>query len=495
MSVTPSFETLIEDTLVECFHDAQSEPYVTVKINSSVRNFHVYSSECRDYLSQLYYAATGKGLIRHSLEAMLSNLSARCKFTGKERKVPIRVAGDPNEKIEIDHSDGSSQSIHITRHEIAVKEAVAKFLRPAGSQALPSLPDIGDLDALWKLLNLEEEKDRILLASWMVMAMRPTGPYPILVIHGGQGSAKTTAMRYIRSLIDPVRGDTANIPRSERDLFVMASRSWIMSFDNLSFLKHDLSDALCRLATTGSYRHRKLRTDGEEFVIEACRPLILNGIEDIITRPDLLSRSIVIHFPVIPDEKRLTLTELDKRFEEDRPKVIRALAEGVQSAMKRYDQVQKIKPPRLADFAFWATAAERGLGFNDGSVIQALEQNQLDAIRTAVELDPVAQAIIEHMRKKDEWSGTITDLIVETEPSDKTPYNWPKTPTAFSGQLSRIEPALRKLDIVITKERSAEKRLIMIEKLSVSAPSDFSEDDNYVFEDQADVEYQDDHPF
>jgi hypothetical protein len=52
-------------------------------------------------------------------------------------------------------------------------------------------------------------------------------------------------------------------------------------------LPHWLSDALCRLATGGSFAVRQLYTDDEEVLFEASRPILLNGIEDVICRPDL----------------------------------------------------------------------------------------------------------------------------------------------------------------------------------------------------------------
>ena len=65
-----------------------------------------------------------------------------------------------------------------------------------------------------------------------------------------------------------------------------------------------LSDALCRLASGGSFAVRQLYTDDEEMLFQARRPVILNGIEEIASRSDLVDRLLGAHLPPIPEERR-----------------------------------------------------------------------------------------------------------------------------------------------------------------------------------------------
>jgi hypothetical protein len=51
---------------------------------------------------------------------------------------------------------------------------------------------------------------------------------------------------------------------------------------------------LCRLASGGSFAVRQLYTNDEEVLFKAARPAILNGIEDVIGRPDLGDRAIFL---------------------------------------------------------------------------------------------------------------------------------------------------------------------------------------------------------
>src|SRR5271166_2330593 len=87
--------------------------------------------------------------------------------------------------------------------------------------------------------------------------------------------------------VAPVRA----LPREERELMIAANNGHVLAFDNLSSLPGWLSDALCRLASGGSFALRRLYTDADEVLFQAARPAILNGIEDIITRQDLADRA------------------------------------------------------------------------------------------------------------------------------------------------------------------------------------------------------------
>ena len=49
---------------------------------------------------------------------------------------------------------------------------------------------------------------------------------------------------------------------------------------------------------------RRLFTDQDEILLTAARPVILNGIEDVITRPDLADRAILLMLAPIAERQR-----------------------------------------------------------------------------------------------------------------------------------------------------------------------------------------------
>ena len=133
-------------------------------------------------------------------------------------------------------------------------------------------------------LNLSNQNDFVLVVAWLLAALRSSGPYPLLAISGEQGSAKTVLSKLLRALVDPNAAPVRALPREERELMIAANNGHLLAFDNLSGLPAWLSDALCRLASGGSFAVRQLYTDDEEVLFKAARPILLNGIEDVIGR-------------------------------------------------------------------------------------------------------------------------------------------------------------------------------------------------------------------
>jgi hypothetical protein len=132
-------------------------------------------------------------------------------------------------------------------------------------------------------------------------------------------------------LVDPNVAPVRALAREERDLVIAANNSHVLAFDNLSGLPHALSDAFCRLATGASFGLRQLYTDADEVLFQAARPILLNGIEDVINRPDLADRTLFLTLPAIADHRRRSERQLWRDFEIARSRI---------------------------DFALWATACE-----------------------------------------------------------------------------------------------------------------------------------------
>jgi len=167
---------------------------------------------------------------------------------------------------------------------IGSKDSPVKFYRAQGMAALPIPSREGSMDLLRQFLNIENGSDWVMIVSWLITSMRPDRPFTVLVLQGEQGTAKSTTARLLRDLIDPSTVLSQSVPKSERDLVIAASRSWVLNFDNLSYLSPAMSDALCRLSTGGGFRTRALYTDDGERLFSSIRPIIMNGISDFATR-------------------------------------------------------------------------------------------------------------------------------------------------------------------------------------------------------------------
>jgi hypothetical protein len=179
-----------------------------------------------------------------------------------------------------------------------------RFRRAAGMLPLPVPQAGGSIEELASFLNLPSRNDFVLVLAWLLATLRAGGPYPVLAISGEQGSAKTVLSKLLKDLVDPNVAPVRALVREERDLVVAANNSHVLAFDNLSGLPHALSDAFCRLATGASFGLRQLYTDEDEVLFQAARPILLNGIDDVIGRSDLADHALFLTLPPIADHRR-----------------------------------------------------------------------------------------------------------------------------------------------------------------------------------------------
>jgi hypothetical protein len=304
--------------------------------------------------------------------------------------------------------------------------------------------------------TLASRNDFVLVVAWLLATLRPGGPYPLLAIFGEQGSAKTVLSKMLKALVDPNAAPVRALPREERELMIAANNGYLLAFDNLSGLPAWLSDALCRLASGGSFAVRQLYTDDDEVLFQAARPLLVNGIEEVITRPDLADRAIFLTLPPVADDRRQTERELWREFERARPRIIGALLDLVVHGLRTLPgTVDRL--PRMADFALWAAACETAL-WPSGTFGRGYETNRQAAMKCIIDADPVAACVREIMAERSSWTGSAADLLRAgagrgSDGISPDGRGWPKNPRALAGRLRRAQTFLRVLGIEITFSR------------------------------------------
>jgi len=95
-----------------------------------------------------------------------------------------------------------------------------RFRRAPGMLPLPVAARGGSISALRPFLNVRTTNDFVLAVAWLLAALRNCGPYPVLVLSGEQGSAKSTAAAMLRALVDPNTAPLRALPRDERNLSI-----------------------------------------------------------------------------------------------------------------------------------------------------------------------------------------------------------------------------------------------------------------------------------
>jgi hypothetical protein len=269
------------------------------------------------------------------------------------------------------------------------------------------------------------------------------------------------------------------LAREERDLVIAANNSHVLAFDNLSGLPHTLSDAFCRLATGASFGLRQLYTDADEVLFQAARPLLLNGIEAVISRPDLADRALFLTLPPIDDEHRRPERQFWRDFEVARPRILGSLLDAVAHGLRNLPRIHLAQLSRMADFALWGTACETAFS-PAGTFAWAYQANRRAAIDDLIDADPVAARVRKLMANRSMWTGSASELLsAGADLADHTLSSvsaaWPKNPRELAGRLRRAQTFLRVLGIHIafSREGRAGTRVIRIYKTPEipSAPS------------------------
>lgn len=454
----------------ELWRSPSGEPYATVPVDGH-REHHRLQRAVRDSLARTYYSVAKHVPSSAALTDALATLSGMARHDGEEHAVSVRVAGHES-AVYVDLGDSTWRAIEITAGGWQVVcDPPVRYWRPRSLRTLPAPVSGGTLDALRDLWRVDDHT-WTLLASWVVAALSPRGPYPILIEIGEQGSGKSTLGRMLRGLIDPASPELRGVPRDERDVMIGALTSHVVALDNLSGLPAWLSDALCRVATGGGLATRTLYSDLDETLIDVVRPILLTGIDQPATRGDLLDRALVVTLPAIDDRERGDEVELWNRYSAMRPATIGAVCDAVSCALARRQSVMLTRRPRMADACVWVTAAEPALGWRSGLTVDTWLGAREGASVDLVGLDPVGQALIALMERPGiEWRGTATDLLAAlgSKAPDGTRVGrpWPGSARGLVGRLRCLASDLRRigLDVVLPAgARTARERVITIRR-------------------------------
>lgn len=436
---------------VELFHDSEPKAYITFTVRDHRETHTLDSSALRRWLAHEYYQRHGTSPRPEAINMARLTLEGRAHFDGPEHDVHVRIAQDRGAVV-IDLADERWRVVRIDAAGWNVlTSSPVRFRRPAGMHALPVPERGGSIESLRDFVNIGSNQDFALLVGWLIAAFRPRGPYPVLVIQGEQGSAKSTTSRVLRRLIDPNKAALRAQPRDPRDIAIAANNAWCITLDNLSSVPNWLSDGLCRFATGGGFATRALYTNSEECLLDAQRPIILNGIDSVATRGDLLDRAVLLTLPRL--DRVREESDFWTEFDAEQPRLLGALFDAISTALRWEPEIKLGVSVRMMDAARWVAAAEPSLPWTEGTFLEAYVANRADSNELALEASPVAAEIRRFVARYSPWEGTAGELLEELDRQAgdgvKKLKVWPKTPRGLSGALRRLAPNLRAVEIQV----------------------------------------------
>lgn len=485
---------------VELFTDQYTKPYAVIRVNSHAETLSLQSQKFRNWIAKLYYDAHGGTLSSEDITSTLNVLKAEAQFNGNQRVLDVRVVGDDS-SFYYDLTNPEWQCIKISKNGWKVEAVPVVFTRYANHkpQAYPAKsypPDI--FEKFMQLVNIPDEEDRLLLKCYIISLFIPKIPKPALMLHGQQGSTKTTLQELIKSLVDPSITPTLSFPKDSTELMQKLAHNYIAYFDNVSHIPDWISDDLCKAVTGSGFSKRALYTDDDDVIYSFKRCIGFNGINLAAQKADLLDRGLIIQLERMPKDKRRKLSEIWEEFEGIRPQLLGYIMDLVVQVLKRKGEVVLKETPRMADFAEYGELISRCMGNPATKFLSAYFRNIDLQTEEVLDAHPVGAAIMSAVndgypcghcdscqqhkpkecsdsRKLTEFSGTSAELSiildrVAGELNLTNAKGWPKAPNALSRAINDVASNLKEVGISVVRRQTAAKRIIEIGKIS-SQPS------------------------
>jgi hypothetical protein len=406
------------------FSSTFGQAFVTLpRINQT---FALADTILHDWFRDRFHRHTGQPLSSRALHEILATLRARAHCNPRRYVIGIRHAARPypDPAVYIDLCNHDSESVAVTKDGWEITKSSEVFFHSTRGQLPLPRPETTNDERTTTNAFLSHPG----IQEWLIAALAPTGPYPVLILHGPPNSGKTTLAKMLRSLIDPVAAPLLPLPSRGDAISKLATRHRVLAFDHVTRMSPSATDALCRISSGCGIEA------ADAVQLDIARPIIIttprNGIGDWIPRPDLASRSIAVHLPAIetPRPEHALLSEFDSQ----RPSLLATLFTSVSEVL-----------------------ASRTQGFvrSTSHVVRALSDSSAHA-------DPLFPAILALPQPTGEWTGTATDLLNEICVTQLVNCT---TARALSQRLNLLTPALRSSGLEIEHHRKhAGDRLITL---------------------------------
>lgn len=443
--------------LADLFRAPDGTAYAALKGDGPKRAFRLDTKAFAEWLGYAYYMDTatesrpGRAASETTIRTVRSVLTGIASHQGDERPVYLRAAKHGETYlIDIGSDDWSAIEVSATGWRIVARPPV-HFWRSGTLRPLPMPVPGGDLGRLWSYANIPE-RDRPMVLAWLLDAWRPETPFAVLELTGQQGTAKSGTQTKLRRCIDPNASPLRAAPTSIENLYVSSGANWCTSLNNLSHLSAGMQDALCSLATGGGFAGRTLYTNADETLIEAKRPVVINGIVPLVTAQDLTDRVIHIDLPELSAYR--TESDVDADFEIDAPHIVGGLLDLFVRTLAALPGVSLPRPPRMADYAALGEAMHQHQGHPPGAFVDLYQSNRRESVGRSLDASPVACAVrslVDEYQGQSSliWTGTMKALLEALAHRRDGAEAWPRSPRGLGDALRRQRPALAQVGVAV----------------------------------------------
>lgn len=367
---------------------------------------------------------------------------------------------------------GDSRSIRTTKDGWEIIPSPILFRRHSHQIVQVDPTPEGDARKIFDFLNVKLE-DHLLLLVYIISLLIPGIPHPVFHPWGDFGSAKSFLCTVINLFCDPTSVTKMILNKKESDAIQIFFKHYVSVLDNLSEIPEWLSDLICQACTGSSFNKRKLYTDSDDVIFTIKHCIILNSLEMLIVKPDLMQRTITMHIekPAIVREEE----EVWRAFQESRGKILGGMFGVLVKAMGIYPTVALSNLPRMADFYRWGYAIAQALGNHGEQFIKDYQANIMRQHEGVMHHNALCQAVVELMEKRSEYKSTVGQTLKKLKdiasPS-RTDQSFPTDAKNLGRSLGLISQTLAGFGITfIIEKRQGKGTPIKILKNSISPSS------------------------
>ncbi len=461
---------IIEEDNINFYIDQRNDVLVTLPKQPFI-GIKIQSKEFRQHITKRLWSSEGNILRNEQLKTVLDIIEITQKEKAKQVESFVRVGSkEDNGELTIYYDLGNNESyVEITSSGWEIKSNFPGilFLRYPHQKAQITPSREEDLKKLFEFCNIQDKNVKILLSTYLAVALIPDIPRYAIIVYGDKGSAKSTFQRLIHSLIDPNEIELQSLTHRTEDLGIYAGQNYILVFDNLSGIKNEQSDTLCRVISGDGNTRRKLYTDTDMVFWQAMRLVCISGIHQVANRSDLIDRSLLIRLNRIDSKKRQEIKTLLKNFEEAKPAILGGIFTAVAKMLRTKPQIELKKHSRMADHYGFAVAAGIALGYSQEEVETAFEANVVWQNEDAIEASPIAQVIIKFMEDKNNWSGSSSSLFENLDNiamASGLKYYFVKNANWLWRKIAEIKTNLEEIGISCYQDRDKNSAIITLVK-------------------------------
>jgi len=466
--------------------------YALVRVNSHYKTIELGSWDSIQWIKSIYESATGEFYNDDLYKTALSVITSHAIIDEiKIEEIYSRIAF-VNGEIFYDLCNDKYELVKITKDGysiIQINHDAPLFRRKSSplTQVIPkkSRSIKNPLEKFCELLKIPQQNKQ-LFKIHLVALFLESYPIPLMVFHGGQGSAKSTTTSTVKKIVDPSPENLASMPKKIDDLNIHLYNRFLSNFDNISYFDQEVSDNLCRAITGHTHIKRELYQDSKEVILSIQTRIILNGMSPNIEFPDLMQRSIFYKTQYIPKEDRLTEEEFDKKLNSLIPSLLNQIFNTLSNTLLIFSNVKpEIKTKeRMADFTVFGECISRSLGFDNFTFTEVYKQNLDSNSLGTSESWPIIDVVLEIFKNKklpfeiliDEMYQESIIIADRKDIERKARFSkFPKTTSSLSNQLTRFEEFFRNSGYLISIYRydardNKFKRGKSVLKVSSSAP-------------------------